>query len=50
MLENCAVMMHTFPDAFQAYDDGREQLNENKAASADTHVIVERAQQPAQQQ
>ena len=49
VLENRAVMMRTFPDAFQAYDDGREQLNENKAASADTHVIVERAQQPAQQ-
>ena len=31
-------------------DDGREQLNENKAASAGPPVIVERAQQPAQQQ
>jgi len=31
-------------------DDGREQLNENKAASAEPHVIAERAQQPAQQQ
>ncbi len=31
-------------------DDGREQLNENKAASAEPPVIVERAQQPAQQQ
>jgi len=31
-------------------DDGREQLNENKAASAEPHVVVERAQQPAQQQ
>ena len=31
-------------------DDGREQLNENKAASTEAPVIVERAQQPAQQQ
>jgi transglutaminase-like putative cysteine protease len=31
-------------------DDGREQLKENKAASAETPVVVERAQQPAQQQ
>jgi transglutaminase-like putative cysteine protease len=31
-------------------DDGREQLKENKAASAEVPVIVERAQQPAQQQ
>jgi transglutaminase-like putative cysteine protease len=31
-------------------DDGREQLNENKAASAEPPAIVERAQQPAQQQ
>ena len=31
-------------------DDGREQLNENKAASAEPTPIVERAQQPAQQQ
>jgi transglutaminase-like putative cysteine protease len=31
-------------------DDGREQLNENKAASAEPPIIVERAQQPAQQQ
>jgi transglutaminase-like putative cysteine protease len=30
--------------------DGREQLKENKAASAEVPVIVERAQQPAQQQ
>src|SRR5712691_8400602 len=30
-------------------DDGREQLNENKAASAVPPVIAERAQQPAQQ-
>jgi transglutaminase-like putative cysteine protease len=31
-------------------DDGREQLNENKTAAPETPVIVERAQQPAQQQ
>jgi hypothetical protein len=31
-------------------DDGREQLNENKAAAAEPPAIVERAQQPAQQQ
>src|ERR1700686_670896 len=31
-------------------DDGREQLNENKTATPETPVIVERAQQPAQQQ
>jgi transglutaminase-like putative cysteine protease len=31
-------------------DDGREQLSENKAASGETPIIVERAQQPAQQQ
>ena len=31
-------------------DDGREQLNENKLASSDAPVIMERAQQPAQQQ
>jgi hypothetical protein len=31
-------------------DDGREQLNENKAATPEAPVIVERAQQPAQQQ
>jgi transglutaminase-like putative cysteine protease len=31
-------------------DDGREQLKENKAASAEPHAVVERAQQPAQQQ
>jgi transglutaminase-like putative cysteine protease len=31
-------------------DDGREQLSENKAASPEPPVIVERAQQPAQQQ
>jgi len=31
-------------------DDGREQLSENKAATAEPPVIVERAQQPAQQQ
>ena len=31
-------------------DDGREQLNGNKAASADLPVIGERAQLPAQQQ
>jgi transglutaminase-like putative cysteine protease len=31
-------------------DDGREQLNENKAASSEAPAIVERAQQPAQQQ
>jgi hypothetical protein len=31
-------------------DDGREQLKENKAASAEPPVIAERAQQPAQQQ
>ena len=30
--------------------DGREQLKENKGASAEAPVIVERAQQPAQQQ
>ena len=31
-------------------DDGREQLNENKVAEPEAPVIVERAQQPAQQQ
>jgi hypothetical protein len=31
-------------------DDGREQLNENKVVTPDPPVIVERAQQPAQQQ
>ena len=31
-------------------DDGRERLNENKAPSAEPPVIVERSQQPAQQQ
>jgi transglutaminase-like putative cysteine protease len=31
-------------------DDGREQLNENKAASLESPILVERAQQPAQQQ
>jgi transglutaminase-like putative cysteine protease len=31
-------------------DDGREQLNENKTAAPESPVIVERAQQPAQQQ
>ncbi len=31
-------------------DDGREQLNENKAATMEPPAIVERAQQPAQQQ
>jgi transglutaminase-like putative cysteine protease len=31
-------------------DDGREQLNEKKAAPAEAPAIVERAQQPAQQQ
>jgi transglutaminase-like putative cysteine protease len=31
-------------------DDGREQLNENKAAAPEAPVIAERAQQPAQQQ
>ena len=31
-------------------DDGREQLSENKVAPAETPAIVERAQQPAQQQ
>jgi transglutaminase-like putative cysteine protease len=31
-------------------DDGREQLNENKAAASEAPAIVERAQQPAQQQ
>jgi len=31
-------------------DDGREQLKENKAASEESPVIVERPQQPAQQQ
>jgi hypothetical protein len=31
-------------------DDGREQLNENKLTLGETPVIVERAQQPAQQQ
>jgi transglutaminase-like putative cysteine protease len=31
-------------------DDGREQLNENKLTSPDEPLIVERAQQPAQQQ
>jgi transglutaminase-like putative cysteine protease len=31
-------------------DDGREQLNENKAGSMPPPVVVERAQQPAQQQ
>jgi len=31
-------------------DDGREQLQENKVVSSETPVIVERAQQPAQQQ
>jgi transglutaminase-like putative cysteine protease len=31
-------------------DDGREQLNENKAPMEESRVIVERAQQPAQQQ
>jgi transglutaminase-like putative cysteine protease len=31
-------------------DDGREQLKENKAARRETPAIVERAQQPAQQQ
>jgi transglutaminase-like putative cysteine protease len=31
-------------------DDGREQLSENKLTSGETPVIVERAQQPAQQQ
>jgi len=31
-------------------DDGREQLNENTAAAPETPVIVERTQQPAQQQ
>jgi transglutaminase-like putative cysteine protease len=31
-------------------DGGREQLNENKLASAEPPLIVERAQQPAQQQ
>jgi transglutaminase-like putative cysteine protease len=30
-------------------DDGREQLSENKTVSAEVPVIVERAQQPAQQ-
>ena len=31
-------------------DGGREQLNENKVQTEDAPVIVERAQQPAQQQ
>jgi len=31
-------------------DDGREQLSENKVAAPEAPVIVERAQQPAQQQ
>jgi len=31
-------------------DDGREQLNENKTAAPEVPAIVERAQQPAQQQ
>ena len=31
-------------------DDGREQLNENKAPTEESRIIVERAQQPAQQQ
>jgi transglutaminase-like putative cysteine protease len=31
-------------------DDGRELLSENKVASGETPIIVERAQQPAQQQ
>jgi transglutaminase-like putative cysteine protease len=31
-------------------DDGREQLQENKVVSSEAPVIVERAQQPAQQQ
>jgi hypothetical protein len=31
-------------------DDGREQLNENKVATPGTPAILERAQQPAQQQ
>jgi hypothetical protein len=31
-------------------DDGREQLNENKLATPEPQVIVERVQQPAQQQ
>jgi hypothetical protein len=31
-------------------DDGREQLSENKVATPEAPVIVERAQQPAQQQ
>jgi transglutaminase-like putative cysteine protease len=30
-------------------DDGREQLNENKGASAEPPLLIERAQQPAQQ-
>ena len=31
-------------------DDGREQLNENKVVTPEPQVIVERVQQPAQQQ
>ena len=31
-------------------DDGREQLSENKVAVPESPVIVERVQQPAQQQ
>jgi hypothetical protein len=31
-------------------DDGREQLNENKVAAPEQPAIVERTQQPAQQQ
>ena len=31
-------------------DDGREQLSENKTVAQEPHIIVERAQQPAQQQ
>jgi transglutaminase-like putative cysteine protease len=31
-------------------DDGREQLSENKVAAPESPVIVERVQQPAQQQ
>jgi transglutaminase-like putative cysteine protease len=31
-------------------DDGREQLNENKVTPPETPIVVERVQQPAQQQ
>jgi hypothetical protein len=31
-------------------DDGREQLSENKATSAEPAILVARTQQPAQQQ